>query len=227
MSSVRYAIVLSNCAACVHYFFTCMQPTISVCTIAATRYDTPNSVTDNHKPYDSVTTPLIQLKKTLKYLHGFPHLVCNLISRDGGLGHLAPLPCPDVQPSLGVRIGDCFVPMHVHGRSEPCQRSMVCVPATPVLFFLVFVVVAAVIFLVAAAAGRGRVGKGSVSRVAIVDAIADVGNICVASELDGFWREIMQQPTLQCITATVCSSLSDGMASLSHVCSCNAKAHAR
>ncbi len=114
-----------------------------------------------------------------RYLHNFTHLVSNLISWDGGLGHLAPLPSPDVQSSLGIRVGDSLVPMHVHGRCEPGERPMVCVPSTPILFFfLVFVVLAAIIFLVAAAGGGVRGGWGR--RVAIVDAIADVRSISKA-----------------------------------------------
>jgi len=114
-----------------------------------------------------------------RYLHSFTHLVGNLISGDGGLGHLAPLPSPDVQPSLGIRVRDSLVPMHVHGRCEPSERPMVCVPSTPILFFfLVFVALAAIIFLVAVAGGgfRGGWGRG----VAIVDAIADVSSISEA-----------------------------------------------
>ena len=56
---------------------------------------------------------------------------------------------------------------------------MVCVPSTPILFFfLVFVALAAIIFLVAVAGGgfRGGWGRG----VAIVDAIADVSSISEA-----------------------------------------------
>ncbi len=69
--------------------------------------------------------------------------------------------------------------MHVHGRCEPSERSMVCVPSTPILFFfLVFVVLAAIIFLVAADGGGG--GGGGARRVAVVDAIADVRSISEA-----------------------------------------------
>ena len=56
---------------------------------------------------------------------------------------------------------------------------MVCVPPTPILFFLlVFVVLAAIIFLVATAGGRVR--GGWAGRVTIVDAIADVRSLSKA-----------------------------------------------
>ena len=135
----------------------------------------------SHTKTNTFTRRRSQTEKTTqqKYLHSFTHLVGNLISWDGGLGHLAPLPSPDVQSSLGIRIGDSLVSMHVHGRGEPSQRPMVCVPSTPILFFfLVFVVLAAIVFLVAAAGGGVRGGWGR--RVAIVDAIADVSSISEA-----------------------------------------------
>ena len=111
-----------------------------------------------------------------RYLHSFTHLVGNLISWDGGLRHLAPLPSPDVQSSLGIRIGDSLVPMHVHGRCEPSERPMVCVPSAPILFFfIILVVLAAILFLVAVAGEGVRGGWGR--RVAVVDSIADVRSI--------------------------------------------------